>query len=234
MSHRPARADARGGSTQGHGSQEVWFLWSHPWRSASTLPITGPSSPASSSLCLTFNSFLSTHRSKNGELYPWRLCAREPPFFTSSPCSLLLELVLHGSAVTEFQPPNLETVGVEPQGARVICPRRGEQSSTAVSPPCRQAPSLRATFLTLRMDQSPVSGRLCVCAKSLQSCLTLCDPAGCSLTGSSVHGILQARTLEWLTFPPPGDLPDPGMEPASLLSPALAGGFFTTCHHQDG
>ena len=31
-----------------------------------------------------------------------------------------------------------------------------------------------------------------------------------------------------LPFPPPGDLPDPGIEPASLASPALAGGFFTT------
>ena len=31
-----------------------------------------------------------------------------------------------------------------------------------------------------------------------------------------------------LPFPPPGDLPDPGMEPTSLMSPALAGGFFTT------
>ena len=34
-------------------------------------------------------------------------------------------------------------------------------------------------------------------AKSLQSCLTLCDPMDCSLPGFSVHGILQARTLEW-------------------------------------
>ena len=31
-----------------------------------------------------------------------------------------------------------------------------------------------------------------------------------------------------LPFPPPGDLPDPGIEPMSLMSPALAGGFFTT------
>ena len=31
-----------------------------------------------------------------------------------------------------------------------------------------------------------------------------------------------------LPFPSPGDLPDPGIEPASLMSPALAGGFFTT------
>ena len=37
-----------------------------------------------------------------------------------------------------------------------------------------------------------------VCAKSLQSCLTLCDPMDCSPPGSSAHGILQARILEWV------------------------------------
>ena len=37
----------------------------------------------------------------------------------------------------------------------------------------------------------------------------------CSLPGSSLHGILQARVLEWLPFPSPGDLPDPGIEPGS-------------------
>ena len=37
-------------------------------------------------------------------------------------------------------------------------------------------------------------------AKSLQSCLTLCDPMDCSLPGFSIHGILQARTLEWVTI----------------------------------
>ena len=38
---------------------------------------------------------------------------------------------------------------------------------------------------------------VCVCAKSLQLCPALCDPNDCSPPGSSVHGILQARTLEW-------------------------------------
>ena len=38
-------------------------------------------------------------------------------------------------------------------------------------------------------------------------------------------GILQARILKWVAFPPPGDLPNPGNEPTSHLSPAL--GFFT-------
>ena len=37
--------------------------------------------------------------------------------------------------------------------------------------------------------------------KSLQLCLALCDPMGCSLTGSSVYGILQARILEWVAMP---------------------------------
>ena len=38
-------------------------------------------------------------------------------------------------------------------------------------------------------------------AKSLQSCPTLCDPMGCSPPGSSVHGILQPRILEWVAMP---------------------------------
>ena len=37
-------------------------------------------------------------------------------------------------------------------------------------------------------------------AKSLQPCLTLCDPTYCSPPGSSVHGILQERTLEWVAI----------------------------------
>ena len=47
---------------------------------------------------------------------------------------------------------------------------------------------------------------------------TLCDAMDCSPPGSSLHGILQARILEWVLFPPPRDLPDPGNKPRS---PAL-------------
>ena len=61
-------------------------------------------------------------------------------------------------------------------------------------------------------------------AKSFQLCPTLCDPVDCSLPGSSVHGILQAKILEWVPYPPPGDLPDSGIEPVSLMSPTLATG----------
>ena len=52
---------------------------------------------------------------------------------------------------------------------------------------------------------------------SHQSYTTLWDPTDCSPAGS-VHGILQARTLEWLPCPPSGYLPNPGIEPTS---PAL-------------
>ena len=50
----------------------------------------------------------------------------------------------------------------------------------------------------------------------------------CGLPGSSVHGVLQQEYFSGLPFPPPGDLPDPGIEPMCLKSPAVAGGFFTT------
>jgi len=57
-----------------------------------------------------------------------------------------------------------------------------------------------------------------------QSCLTLCDPMGCSLPGSSVHGILQARILEWVAMPSSrGIFPTQGSNPVSCT----AGGFFT-------
>ena len=61
-----------------------------------------------------------------------------------------------------------------------------------------------------------------------------CNSMDCNLPGSSDHGILQARILEWVTVPssrgclPPGDVPDTGNEPSSLMSLAFAGKFFTT------
>ena len=56
--------------------------------------------------------------------------------------------------------------------------------------------------------------------KVTQSYPTLCDPMDCSLPGSPVHGILQARILERVagSLPSAGDLPNPGMKPRS---PAL-------------
>ena len=61
-----------------------------------------------------------------------------------------------------------------------------------------------------------------------QSCPTLCDPMDCSPPGSSVTKFSRQEYWSGLPFPPSGDLPDPGTEPKSLASPALAAGFFTT------
>ena len=46
----------------------------------------------------------------------------------------------------------------------------------------------------------PVSKQAAAAAKSLQSCLTLCDPIDGSPPGSTVPGILQARTPEWVSI----------------------------------
>ena len=58
--------------------------------------------------------------------------------------------------------------------------------------------------------------RVLVHAKSLQLCLTLCDPMDCSPPSSSVLGMSQVRVLEWVAIPSPGDLPKPGIQLASL------------------
>ena len=68
---------------------------------------------------------------------------------------------------------------------------------------------------------------LVVCLLVAQSCLILCDPMDCSSPGFSVHEILQARILKWVGILSPGNLPDPGIELASLVSLALPGRFFT-------
>ena len=74
---------------------------------------------------------------------------------------------------------------------------------------------------------------VCVCARTrmcvrAQSCPTLCNPMDCSPPGSSVHGIFQARILEWVAISYSRGFSDPWMEPTSLVSPPLAGMFFNT------
>ena len=51
------------------------------------------------------------------------------------------------------------------------------------------------------MHRTAVQQRMWSEVKVAQSCLTLCNPMDCSLPGSSVHGILQARILEWVAVP---------------------------------
>ena len=61
-----------------------------------------------------------------------------------------------------------------------------------------------------------------------QLCPTLCNPRDCSPPDSSVYGVFQAQILEQFAIFHSRDLPNPGIEPTSLASPALASRFFTT------
>ena len=55
-------------------------------------------------------------------------------------------------------------------------------------------------LLPLPLEILPSDTSVVAAAKSLQSCLTLCDPIDVSPPGSPVAGILQARTLEWIAI----------------------------------
>ena len=70
----------------------------------------------------------------------------------------------------------------------------------------------------LSIQICPLINLISVCVPArmrTQSYLTVYNPMDCSAPGSSVHGILQARILEWLPLPTPGDLPNPGIKPTS-------------------
>ena len=60
-----------------------------------------------------------------------------------------------------------------------------------------------------------------------QFCMTFCNTMDCSLPSSSVHKILQ-ESWSGVPFPPPGDIPEPGIKATSTVSLALTGRFFTT------
>ena len=66
----------------------------------------------------------------------------------------------------------------------------------------------------------------CVCSVA-QSCLTVWDSMDCSPPGFSVHGFFRQEYWSGFPFPPPGDLPDPGIKPTSLVPPALTDRVFT-------
>ena len=68
---------------------------------------------------------------------------------------------------------------------------------------------------------------MCMSARSFQLCSTLCDPMDCSLPGSSVNGILQARILEWVAMPSSrGSSPAQGLDPPA--SPAFWADYLPT------
>ena len=88
--------------------------------------------------------------------------------------------------------------------------------------------SLEEIFEPLVLFYSPIRmASLLLSHVCAQSSPTLCDPMDCSPPGSCVHGILQA-ILEWVAMSSSKGSSRPGMEPTSLMSPAMAGGFFVS------
>ena len=79
------------------------------------------------------------------------------------------------------------------ESSHVLLPRMGQVCSLCLHLPCRHVDRFVSTIVLN-------SVRACMRGKSLQSCLTLCDPMDCSPPGPSVHGILQARILEWVAI----------------------------------
>ena len=113
-----------------------------------------------------------------------------PPFSTGAHMSTSVPgqggMHLTGSSCDQTQPGHV-------QAASKMTLSKADTSSGA----------RKTVLLTIKcnLHHSTIRSKACVCAKSLQSCPTLCDPMNCSPPGSSVHGILQARILEWVDMP---------------------------------
>ena len=89
-------------------------------------------------------------------------------------------------------------------------------------------PAFRKTLFPPLIPVNNPSTSDCACAKSLQLCQTLCNSVDCSHQAPLSMRFPREEYRSGLPFPSPGDLPDPGIEPASPATPALAGRFFTT------
>ena len=102
------------------------------------------------------------------------------------------------------------------QSHGLLCSRDFQGTNTGVA--CHFL--LQGNFPTQRLNPCFLGG--CLGAKSRQSCPSLCNPMDCSPPGSSAHGSLQARILEWIVMSSSGGIfPDPGIESVSPAAPAL-------------
>ena len=92
------------------------------------------------------------------------------------------------------------TTRPEPEGVRQGSAQRtvGQVFNTS---PCEEASFSMMYPLSGSEHRNCLGAAACLHAKSLQLCQALCDPMDCSLPGSSVHGIPQARIVEWVVTP---------------------------------
>ena len=91
-----------------------------------------------------------------------------------------------------------------------------------------KATKLVSQTLLLLTNNSQSNVCVCVCVESLQSCVTRLQLWTIARQAPLPMGFSRQEYWGVLPCPPPGDLPNPGVEPTSLMVPALAGRFFTT------
>ena len=104
------------------------------------------------------------------------------------------------------------------------------QGSTPSNPHVLTRPECRwslVSIMKIQVKQSHVKNALCMHAKLLQSCSTLCDPVEHSLPGSSLHGTIQARILEWVAMPSSRGSSWPRDQPRDSCGSCISGRFFT-------
>ena len=81
------------------------------------------------------------------------------------------------------------------------CPPPGDRPNPEIKPTSLMPPASTGGFFTTSATwETHKSAAAAAAAKLLQSCLILCDPMDRSPPGFSIHGILQARTLEWVAI----------------------------------
>ena len=105
----------------------------------------------------------------------------------------------------------------------------GGQHRPTVTTLTRESPDTKCPLLSqpantpISQQGRPFGHQIYACSVT-QSCPTLCNPMDYSPPGSSVHGLFQARIVEWVAISSStGGLPDAGIEPTSSTSPAWAG-----------
>ena len=103
------------------------------------------------------------------------------------------------------------------------CLPPGDLPNSGIKP---GSPALQADYLLSEALGEP----FCIHAKSLQSCLTLYDPMDCSPPGSSVHGVLKARILEWVATPSSRGPFWPRDQTRISCGSCTVGVFFTTAY----
>ena len=112
------------------------------------------------------------------------------------------------------------------QPTPVIVPEKSHGQRSLVSYSSNGCKRIGHSWMTGHTELSLYNMWLCV-SSATQSCPALCNPKDFSSPGSFVHWIFKQEYRSILSVPMPKDLPNPGIESTSLVSPALSGKFFT-------